>query len=350
AALRAATSRSVARHPMLRTSFELAGYSEPLQLVHAHLDPPLTIVDLRATETDQAEALIRDHIEQRRLRRYVFDQPGLFDLTVYRLADRIELVLAFHHAILDGWSVATLISELLADYRGAGEFPAELPSFAEYVRAERDSLDDPADREYWARELDGAETIGVPGLRPHVPVDATPTAGPAQARVSVPVAVGADLLARADEVAAAAHIPVKAVLLAAHLCTVGLLSGRTDVTTGVVTHGRPERIDAERTAGLFLNTMPLRLNFSGRSGREVLTGVFERERNSAQHKRFPLTDIQREVGVVVDTAFNYVHFHAAGAAMDALDVTLLGIDIREDTNFALLVNVIRNPLDGTLAL
>ncbi|MGW0323861.1 amino acid adenylation domain-containing protein [Nocardia sp. NPDC003183] len=350
AALRAATSRSVARHPMLRTSFELAGYSEPLQLVHAYLDPPLTIVDLRATETDQAEALIRDHVEQRRLRPYVFDQPGLFDLTVYRLADRIELVLAFHHAILDGWSVATLISELLADYRGAGEFPAELPSFAEYVRAERDSLDDPADREYWARELDGADTIGVPGLRPHVPVDATPTAGPAQARVSVPVAVGADLLARADEVAAAAHIPVKAVLLAAHLCTVGLLSGRTDVTTGVVTHGRPERIDAERTAGLFLNTMPLRLNFSGRSGREVLTGVFERERNSAQHKRFPLTDIQREVGVVVDTAFNYVHFHAAGAAMDALDVTLLGIDIREDTNFALLVNVIRNPLDGTLAL
>ncbi|MEU4813018.1 amino acid adenylation domain-containing protein [Nocardia fluminea] len=350
AALRAATSRSIARHPMLRTSFELAGYSEPLQLVHARLDPPLTIVDLRATDADESESSIRDHIEQRRLRRYVFEQPGLFELTVFRLADRIELVLSFHHAILDGWSVATLISELLADYRGAGEFPTELPSFAEYVRAERDSLDDPADREYWARELDGAETIRVPGLRPHVLLDATPTVGPPQARVSVSVPVDAELLARADEVAAATHIPVKAVLLAAHLCTVGLLTGRTDVTTGVVTHGRPERMDAERMAGLFLNTMPLRLNFGGRSGREVLTGVFERERNSAQHRRFPLTDIQREVGVVLDTAFNYVHFHAAGAAMDALDVTLLGIEIREDTNFALLVNAIRNPLDGTLAL
>ncbi|MFI1234601.1 amino acid adenylation domain-containing protein [Nocardia salmonicida] len=350
AALRAALRRSVARHPMLRTSFELAGYSEPLQLVHAHLDPPLTILDLRTTDADEAGASIHDHVEQRRLRRYVFEQPGLFDLAVFRLADRIELVLSFHHAILDGWSVATLISELLADYRGAGTFPAELPSFAEYVRAERDSLEDPADREYWARELEGAETIRVPGSRPHVPVDATPPVGPPQARVSVSVPVGADLLARADAVAAAAHIPVKAVLLAAHLCTVGLLSGRTDVTTGVVTHGRPERIDAERMAGLFLNTMPLRLNFTGRSGREVLTGVFERERNSAQHKRFPLTDIQREVGVVLDTAFNYVHFHAAGAAMDALDVTLLGIDIREDTNFALLINAVRNPLDGTLAL
>ncbi|MFD4356170.1 amino acid adenylation domain-containing protein [Nocardia sp. NPDC058518] len=350
AALRAAALRAVIRHPMLRTSFELADYSEPLQLVHAHLDPPLTIIDLRAAEADEADVLIRDHIERRRLGRYVFEQPGLFDLAVFRLADRIELVLSFHHAILDGWSVATLISELLADYRGAGAFPAELPSFAEYVRAERDSLDDPADREYWSRELEGAETIRVPGLRPHVPIAATPAAGPPQARVSVQVPVGAELLARADEVAAAAHIPVKAVLLAAHLCTVGLLSGRTDVTTGVVTHGRPERIDAERMAGLFLNTMPLRLNFTGRSGREVLTGVFERERNSTPHKRFPLTDIQHEVGVVLDTAFNYVHFHAAGAAMSALDVTLLGIDIHEDTNFALLVNAIRNPLDGTLAL
>ncbi|MGW6422383.1 amino acid adenylation domain-containing protein [Nocardia sp. NPDC055053] len=349
-ALRAAVLRSIARHPVLRTSFELAGYSEPLQLVHADLEPPLTVTDLRAAGTDEAETLVRDHVEQRRLRRYAFEQPGLFDLAVFRLADRTELVLSFHHAILDGWSVATLVSELLADYRGAATFPAELPSFAEYVRAERDSLTDPADRDHWARELDGAETIRIPGLRPHVPVGATPAAGPQDARVSVSVPVGAELLTRADEAAAAAHIPVKAVLLAAHLCTVGLLSGRTDVTTGVVTHGRPERIDAERMAGLFLNTMPLRLDFADRSRREVLTNVFERERNSAAHKRFPLTDIQREIGVVLDTAFNYVHFHAAGAAMNALDVTLLGIDIREDTNFALLVNAIRNPLDGTLAL
>ncbi|MEU0541703.1 amino acid adenylation domain-containing protein [Nocardia sp. NPDC005978] len=350
--LRAAARRTVARHPLLRTSFEPAAYSEPLQLVHAHLEPPMSVTDLRAMAADDARAHIRDHVEQRRLRQYPLGQPGLFDLAVFRLPDRIDLVLSFHHAILDGWSVATVLSELLADYRGAqlGDSGTELPSFAEYVRAERASIEDPADADYWARALEGAEATRIPGLRPHVPHDRTPLGEPGDARVSLPVAVPGELLARADDAAAATHVPVKAVLLAAHLCTLGLLSGRTDVTTGVVTHGRPERLDAERMAGLFLNTMPLRLDISGRTRQELLTGVFDRERHSAPHKRYPLTEIQRTAGVVLDTAFNYVHFHAAGAALDALDVTLLGIDIREDTNFALLVNAVRNPLDGTLTL
>ncbi|UFS98674.1 non-ribosomal peptide synthetase [Nocardia huaxiensis] len=351
AEFRAALRRSIARHPMLRTSFDLAAYSEPLQLVHGHLDAPLTITDLRGAEPDTAETAVREHVAERRLRPYVFDQPGLFHLAVFRLADRIDIVLSFHHAILDGWSVATLLSELLADYRGIGDLSAgELPSFAEYVRAERESIADPADREFWARELDGAETARIPGARPHGPVTPDSAAGPVDARVSRTIPVPAELLSRADAVAAATHVPVKSVLLAAHVATVGLLSGRTDVTTGVVTHGRPERLDAERMAGLFLNTMPLRIDFAGRSRRDLLTGIFDRDRNSAPHKRFPLTEIQRALGVVLDTAFNYVHFHAAGAALEALDVTLLGIDIREDTNFALLVNAVRNPLDGTLAL
>ncbi|MEU4320980.1 hypothetical protein, partial [Nocardia fluminea] len=32
--------------------------------------------DLRTTAADEAESSIRDHIKQRRLRRYVFEQPG----------------------------------------------------------------------------------------------------------------------------------------------------------------------------------------------------------------------------------------------------------------------------------
>ncbi|RJO78473.1 non-ribosomal peptide synthetase [Nocardia panacis] len=350
--LRAAVRRAVARHPMLRTSFEPAAYSEPLQLVHAHLEPPMSVSDLRATPPEEAEDLIRAHVEQQRLRRYVLDRPGLFRLAVFRLADRIDLVLSFHHAILDGWSVATLMSELLADYRGVviGDIDAELPSFAEYIRAERISMTDPADAQYWARELLDAVTVRIPGLRAHVATDPAPAMSPVEARVSLSVPVPADLLGRVVAAAAAAHVPVKTVLLAAHLWTVGLLSGQSDVTTGVITHGRPERLGAERMAGLFLNTTPLRLNIAAGTRRELLIGTFDRERNSEPHKRFPLAEIQRRFGVVVDTAFNYTHFHAAGATLDALGVTLLGIDVSEDTNFALLVNVARNPLDDTLAL
>ena len=53
---------------------------------------------------------------------------------------------------------------------------------------------------------------------------------------------------------------MKSLLLAAHCVTLQRLSGEADVTTGLVTHGRPGRAGAEVAAGLFLNTIPIRLN------------------------------------------------------------------------------------------
>ncbi|WP_169813176.1 amino acid adenylation domain-containing protein [Nocardia jejuensis] len=361
AAWRTALTRAVTRHPVLRTSFDLASFSEPLQLVHPRLDPPTEIADLRSIDTETAEAVVAGHVSRHRWERYRFERPGLFHIAVFRLPERIDLVLSFHHAILDGWSVSTLMSELLADYRAAAtsvESPAapELPSFAEYVRAERNSISDAADRQYWAELLAGAEFAGIPGIRPNVP-DVRDPADPLTAlssssvRLSLSIPIPEHLSDRAHAVAATAHLPLKTVLLAAHLCTVGLLSGRTDVATGVITHGRPDLLDAERMTGLFLNTMPYRLHIGGQAGPgEILTALFEQERNSAPHRRFPLAEIQRELGTTLDTAFNYIHFHAFGTALRALDVDLLGVDIREDTNFALLVNAVRRPSDGGLSL
>ena len=88
---------------------------------------------------------------------YQLDRPGLYHFGVFLLADRIDLVFAFHHAILDGWSVATIVSELLQEYRHFDGDPvptideSAIPSFAEYVRAEQLSINDPADRAYWTR-------------------------------------------------------------------------------------------------------------------------------------------------------------------------------------------------------
>ena len=41
---------------------------------------------------------------------------SLYSLRAFVRGGGVDLVFAFHHAILDGWSVANLIRELLADY------------------------------------------------------------------------------------------------------------------------------------------------------------------------------------------------------------------------------------------
>ena len=169
-------------------------------------------------------------------------------------------------------------------------------------------------------------------------------------RVQRTLDVPAPLITDVARLAGAEHVPVKAVFLAAHLLTVGLFAGQCDVTSGVVTHGRPERAHAERTAGLFLNTVPIRVNTSGCTWRDVVHAVFDHDRASAPHQRFPLFEVQRHLDIALDVAFNYANFHTAAAALRSLDVDLLSVDVHEDTSFTLLVNVLRNPLDGTATL
>jgi amino acid adenylation domain-containing protein len=356
-AWRNALERLVARHPALRTSFHLAGFTEPLQLVNRHVVADCDVVDLRDLESPYAHAVIEIHLADRRAWHYELGRPGLYHFGVFLLPDRIDVVFSFHHAILDGWSVSAILAELLQDYRHAGGAavepvaPATLPSFAEYVRAEQIARDNPEHREYWTRLLAGAPAIRIPGDRHHVEAgEADGIASAAATRLRHTVEIGESLCAQVIAAAGDAHVPVKAVYLAAHLFTVGRFAGQQDVTSGVVTHGRPQRANAERTAGLFLNTVPVRVNSAAASWRALVLEVFDRDRANAAHAHYPVADIQRHADLALDVAFNYVHFHRAGDLLAALDVELLSVDADEATNFALLVNVLRDPRDGAVTV
>ena len=77
-----------------------------------------------------------------------------------------------------------------------------------------------------------------------------------------------------------AGVPLKSVLLAAHLRVLSLLNNQTDVLTGLVSNGRLEETDGERVLGLFLNTLPLRLQLTGGTWLDLVRQVFATERDS----------------------------------------------------------------------
>ncbi len=105
-----AFDRLVARHPALRSSFELSQHSVPMQVVRARVPRAFDVV----TGADDAEA--REYMSALHRRNYDFNGGPLYSLRVFVRDDGVDLVFAFHHAILDGWSVANLIRELLQDY------------------------------------------------------------------------------------------------------------------------------------------------------------------------------------------------------------------------------------------
>ncbi|MEV4442709.1 amino acid adenylation domain-containing protein, partial [Streptomyces sp. NPDC049577] len=351
---RHAFDRLTARHPALRSSFDLGGFSEPLQIVHASAPGGLDVVDLRGSAPEAVEAAIGAHVEERRFHRYDFERAPLYLFRAHVCDGAVELVFSFHHALLDGGSVANLLRELLQDYQHAlgaaiGPVPdAPPPGPAHHVREERAAQADPVAREHWRRTLEGAEVLRLDGFAP-----AEPPRGDGHV---VHHAVFPDDLAEGVRGLARRHaLPVKSVLLAAHCLTLRLFSGLDEFTTGLVTHGRPEREDAERMAGLFLNTLPVRVG-DARAGApgswlDVVREVFRQEREAHTHRRYPLSAIQEDHGgPVLHTAFNYVHFHVLAQVLGLPGLRLESFTTREETDFQLLVNAFTDPVDGRMGL
>ncbi|MFD5765410.1 amino acid adenylation domain-containing protein [Streptomyces sp. NPDC127049] len=346
----AAFDRLVARHPVLRSSFELGGFSEPLQIVDGTVDRALDVVDLRAATPAEADDTIRAHIDERRHHPYVFERAPLYHLRAHLLPDSVELVLSFHHALLDGGSVATLVRELLQDYaHGIGEdIPpvpeTPLPSPAHHVLAERRALASEETRAHWRRYLHGAPLLQLDAFAPH-------EAPREPELITRRIDLSAQLASGVRDFSRAHTLPVKSVLFAAHLLTLRLFSGTGDLTTGLVTHGRPERDGAERIAGLFLNTMPVRLDTGADSLLAVVREAFRQEQLNHPYRRYPLSAIQEDLGVtVLDTAFNYIHFRQLAEVYALPGIRSLDFRTWEETNFSLLVNAVTDPDDGHIWL
>ncbi|MEO3777997.1 amino acid adenylation domain-containing protein [Micromonospora sp. B11E3] len=350
AAFRAAFAALRERHPVLRASFDLAGYSEPLQVVWPDADPGLEIVDLRETAEDVAERAVLAHVEQRRFHRYEFERPPLYLFRAHVRPEHVDLVFSFHHALLDGWSAASLVTELLTDYlrrtgvEVAPPPPAPTVSVADHVAAERRALAAEGTRAYWRDLLADTEPTRLDGWRAH-----EAPAPPELVMLHVPLPPRTEKAVR--ELSASRGLPVKSILFGAYCLTLRLFGGREDVVTGMVTHGRPELAEAERIVGMFLNTIPVRLRPGQDTWLAAARDAFRQEQESHPHRRYPLGAIQRDRGgSVLETAFNYVHLHVLAPLLRLPQVELLDLRVWEETNFSLLVNAIVDPVDDQITL
>jgi len=305
-AFEAALAEVSARHPVLRTSIDLTGFSEPLQFVHRSATLPLEVTDLSGDPA--AEAHLARWSEEEKRRAFDWASPPLARAHVHVLPGELfAFSLSFHHAILDGWSVAALVTELFQRYHGhlGGEpLPVTRPgaAFREAVAAERAAVASPRTRDFWAAQVADAPDTRLPRLP-------GPHGEPGAEVLSLPLEAG--LLERLGEAARQLTVPLRSVLLAAHLRVLALLTGDDEVLTGLVTHSRPESEAGEEVLGLFLNTVPLRLDVTAPTWAALVRRVFDAEVALLPHRRYPLFEIQRAAGrsPLLDVLFDFRDFH-----------------------------------------
>ena len=324
--LREAVRRVVARHPVLRTSFDMESYGEPMQLVHREAHLPVELEDLSALAADEQERAIEALVERERRRPFDLSRPPQMRYFVHRVdPETFWFTQVDNHAIIDGWSLTSILREVLTLHNamlGQRPLPEEPPlttTFRDFVRLERVALESEACRDYWRAKVEGASAIALPRWPSEVN-------GKSALRVKVlpvdfPEATGEGL----RRLARSAAVPVKSVCLAAHLKALSLISGMDDVLTGLPTHGRPETVDGERVRGLFLNTVPFRLRLRRESWRELAERVFAGDRELMPYRRYPLAAIQRNWHdrPLFEVLFSFVEFHHLWSLLEQGELRVL---------------------------
>jgi amino acid adenylation domain-containing protein len=335
--LQQSIERLVARHEMLRTSFHLTGFSEPLQLVHRAAPLNLEIHDLMHLSRDEQEHLLAAWLEDQRKTTCNWAHLPLVRFAVHRRTqEAFQFTLA--EPFLDGWSVASLLTELFALYvsnltkAGDFELPTLRASIRDYIALEREALASVETREYWTEKLHDCKASRLPRL---------PRARRLSSesvyvhRLNVPISD--EVSVRLQRLSAALGVPLKSVLLAAHVKVLSLILGRADVITGVLANGRPETVDGERLLGLFLNAMPFRFAVEGGSWEELVRATFDVELEMLPHRRYPLAELQRTHGRIslFDTVFNFTHFHVYEGLEKLQAIEVLDTYASEQTYFDL---------------
>ncbi|HVT17772.1 MAG TPA: non-ribosomal peptide synthase/polyketide synthase [Thermoanaerobaculia bacterium] len=323
------------RHPALRTSFRSAGVSEPLQLVHRRVRVRLAVADLRGHSPEAQAQRVKADLEQLRGERFVLDRPPLLRWVLHRRsAEALQLTLSFHHALLDGWSVATLLTELFATYRGEPVRAPLATSQRGLVALELQALAASSPRTFWQEEL------GRIGKMPRLLCEPRLRETRRQPSRQRDLAIGEEWLGGLERLAEEAGVPLKSVLLAAHVRVLGAVSGRREVITGLVVSARPETDGAERALGLFLNTIPFRQALAGGSWVGLARAVFAAEQRLLPFRRFPLAELQRLHGPrpLFDTLFNFTHFHVYRAVARQPGIEVREVVALERSNFPLVAN------------
>jgi len=243
AAFARAWAAVIDRHPVLRTSFHWRELEKPVQTVWRHAAIAVQEADWRGlADTEQARRL-EDFLLSDRQRGFALDQAPLLRIAVFHSGpDSWRFVLSVHHLLLDGWCVSLIFAEVMAFY-AAYSSGGEAPRLG-HPRPYRDFI-------LWLQQQGPGEADLREGADPG---ESQPASEQADRELSAPLTAALDDLARRH------RLTLNTLVQGAWALHLARASGQREVVFGTTVAGRPpELAGSEAMIGLFINTLPLRV-------------------------------------------------------------------------------------------
>ena len=287
-ALRGSVEDLIARHEILRTTFQ-AHHGSPVQVIHPVGGLDLPLIDLQGLSPQHQELQQHHLAKQEAQQPCSLEQGPLLRLRLVRREPQQHLLLlTLHHIIFDGWSDEIFFRELSTLYQArCTQQPmplAPLPiQYADYALWQRNWLQGEVldfHLAYWKRQLAGATPLQIPTDHPRPALQSN-------RGMHVPLHLSVELQAQLNALSRRGGVTLFMTLLASFQLLLARYSGQTDISVGVPIANRT-RTELEPLIGFFVNTLVLRTNLDNTpTFLELLARVREVALGAYTHQDIP---------------------------------------------------------------
>jgi amino acid adenylation domain-containing protein/non-ribosomal peptide synthase protein (TIGR01720 family) len=284
------------RYDILRTTFIYEGVIRPLQVVLKERQIEFFYQDLSQIHGPHAQPKqLENHIKEFKIK----DRQRGFDITndvlvrvvVLQVAEsQYEFIWDFHHILMDGWCVGIIVTEFTEIYSSflqnkTSRLPPVKP-YRSYIQW-LENRDKKASSDYWTRYLEGYEAAAsLPGKN-------TDTNTPYENR-QVSIVIPVDKTKNIQQLASKNQVTLNTLIQSIWGVLLSRYNATRDVVFAAVVSGRPAEIEGVETmVGLFINTIPVRVQYQKETTfKQLLQLIQEEAGNSQPHHHYPLANIQ----------------------------------------------------------
>ena len=348
----------IERHPILRTGFN-SDFDVLLQVVKKTVSPAFLYKDISNMGSESTkETYLVDYKKQDIAKSFSQEDNSLIRLSVIKLNnEQYEFIWTIHHILMDGWCNSILINEFYQILMSLEtSVPFVLPPITPYVNYINwlGKLELSASKSYWKSYLSDYETKAI------LPFEKNHSKNLPYAVSEQKIKIDAAQFDKLKKLGVQYNFTENTIIQTAWGFLLSKYNNSRDVVFGSVVSGRPEEIDnVDDIVGLFINTVPVRVQYSKEMNvLDLIRKQQEAHIAGLNHHYVSLSDIQAVSDMgndLIDHIFlfqNYLVKKLDDTFVETEEIkdklSVISVDLNERTHYDF--NIMVMPLEEELEI
>jgi len=320
---------------VLRTAFVWEGVKKPVQVVLKECEVKYIQYDWSNLPQAEIERDYSKFLENDRIMGFELDQAPLMRFALIQIAESgYYFVWSFHHIVMDGWSLPLVLGQMLENYKALkdGQAPAKKKTrpFKEYINW-LNRQDTEISKQYWQEKLQGFEEV--------LSLSAEPVEDQQGETRKRSLRLSEETYNQIERTAKSKGITSYQIYNLAYAILLGKYSGKEDVVYGTTVSGRPLELQGmDETVGIFINTVPVRVQLDGKlTLLECLENLKQAQISRSPHEYMSLAEIStaNNMSHLFQSIFVYENYANAEAYKNITEFTITDLQLKEEINYPL---------------